>query len=328
MLRALIIGGGAMARTHAEIYTQLADASVVGVVDPDVRGRQLAADLHVSYSESLNEVDWTAFDVAHVCAPTPWHREMVVEIAKNHKHILCEKPIARTLADAEAMIVACEQSGVRLMIGHCVRYFPEYRRAKELVDSGQIGRVAIARLFRGGSFPPTDTWQDWYANRYWSGGVCVDLMVHDFDFLRWLFGPVARVFAKSTYGESNRIELTLATLRFHSGVIAHVTGSWAHTGFGTRFELAGSLGLLEHDSFKAGTVFHEATVPQAFDVTQGIQAPRTHAHKSPYRLEIEDFLDAIVHDRPFYVTAHDALEALRIGLAAEQSALTGMPVDL
>ena len=328
MLRALIIGGGAMARTHAEIYSRLPAAAVVGVVDPDARGRRLAADLQVSYSESLSGVDWNTFDVAHVCVPTPWHRELVVEIAKQRKHILCEKPIARTLADAEAMIAACEESDVRLMIGHCVRYFPEYVRAKELVDAGRIGRVAVARLFRGGSFPPSDTWRDWYANRNWSGGTSVDLMVHDFDFLRWVLGPVARVYAKSTYGESNRLELTLATLRFQSGAIAHVTGSWAHTGFGTRFELAGNLGLLEHDSFKTGTMFHEATALSARETTQGVQVPGTHVHKSPYQLEIEDFLDAIVQDRPFSVTARDALEALRIGLAVEQSALTGMPVDL
>ncbi len=328
MLRALIVGGGTMARTHAQVYGTLDGARIVGVVDPDARGRKLAAELRVSYEESLGEVDWTAFDVVHVCAPTAWHRELVVEIAKHHKHILCEKPIARTLADAEAMIAACEQGGVRLMIGHCVRYFPEYVRAKELVDAGRIGRVAVARLFRGGSFPPSNTWQDWYANRDWSGGASIDLMVHDFDFLRWLFGPVARVYAKSTYGESNRLELTVATLRFQSGVIAHVTGSWAHTGFGTRFELAGSLGLVEHDSFRSGTVRYEMTAPAASVETQGVQTPGSYVHKSPYHLEIEDFIDAIVHDRPFRVTARDAVEALRIGLAVEQSATTGLAVEL
>ena len=328
MLRALVIGGGAMARTHAEIYTKLRDASVVGIVDPDARGRKLAADLQISYSTSLRSVDWSAFDVVHVCAPTPWHRELVEEVSKHHKHILCEKPIARTLADAEAMMAACDAQGVRLMIGHCVRYFPEYQRAKELIDEGRIGEVAVARLFRGGSFPPENTWQDWYANRNWSGGTCVDLMVHDFDFLRWVFGPVARVYAKSTYGESNRLELTIATLRFVSGEMAHVTGSWAHTGFGTRFELAGSLGLLEHDSAKAGTVSHETTVAATSPGADGVQIPCTYTYKSPYQLEIEDFLDAIVHDRPFRVTAEDAREALRIGLAVEQSARSGLPVTV
>ena len=316
-----------MGSTHARAYHRIEGATLVGVVDPFEKGRAVAAALNVPHYESVQDVDPSSFDVVDVCVPTFLHREYVEWAARMGKNILCEKPIALTLDDALAMKRICDESGVRLMIGHCVRFFPEYELAKRKIEQDEIGHVAVARLFRGGGHPATTTWNDWYANRRLSGGVMVDLMIHDFDFLRWTFGPVSRVFAKSIRDESNRLGLALVTLRFRNGTIAHVEGSWAHQGFGTRYEFAGSKGLLAHNSFAVNSLKVERNVPVMSD-NPSVHVPRSPLHKSAYQLEIEDFLDALKTGREFRVSAEDAREALRIALAAVESAESGRPVEM
>lgn len=316
-----------MGSTHAHAYQQIDGATLAGIVDPFEKGRIVAARLNVPHFQSVEDVNPADFDIVDVCVPTFLHRRYVEWAASIGKNVFCEKPIALTVEDAMAMVRACDEAGVRLTIGHCVRFFPEYEVAKRTIDQGKIGHVAVARVFRGGSHPTPHTWNDWYANRAQSGGVMVDLMIHDFDFLRWTFGPVTRVFAKTIRHESNRIGLALVTLRFQNGTIAHVEGSWAHEGFGTRYEFAGAKGLLAHDSFKANSVRVDVHASGASE-GPSVQVPHSPLHKSAYQLEIEDFLDALKSDRAFRVSPEDAIEALRISLAAVESAESGRPVNI
>ncbi|MHB1684481.1 MAG: Gfo/Idh/MocA family protein [Bacilli bacterium] len=325
-VRALVIGGGSMGSMHAHAYKAIPHAQLAGIFDPYEKGRMVAERLQVPYYQRIDQLDVTTFDVVHVCVPTFLHRQYVEWAAGLGKHVFCEKPIALTLEDAQAMVAVCERNGVRLTVGHCVRFFPEYVSAKRAIDEGAIGSVVVARLFRGGSHPEPTTWNDWYSNRKFSGGVMMDLMIHDFDFLLWALGPVQRVYAKTLEGEHNRLDLALVTLRFASGAIGHVEGTWAHQGFGTRFEFAGDKGLLANDSFKAQTLVVQRHSP---DVGEGsVQIPSSPARRSSYQIEIEDFVDALITERTFRVTPQDAVEALRVSLAAVESAATGRPVEL
>ncbi len=113
------------------------------------------------------------------------------------KHILCEKPLGRTLAQAQEMTAACEAAGVKLMVAHVVRFFPDYAQARRRVMAGEIGRPAVIRLSRE-SFQPKKAADNWFVDDAKSGGMVLDLMIHDLDYARWVAGPVTQVFAKST----------------------------------------------------------------------------------------------------------------------------------
>lgn len=319
--RVLLIGAGTMGGVHAESYTRMPDVDLIGIVDTDLeRGQRLAQQYQVTNFVSFIDVPTDSFDLVDVCVPTPFHKEYALAAAKLTKHVICEKPIARTIEDAQEMIQACKNAGVTLLVGHVVRFFPQYVRAKYLVDEGRIGEVAVARTFRGGSFP--HAWNDWYSNTDWSGGVLVDLTIHDFDFLRWTFGEVDHVYTKLVDRAKPRLTYSVSTLRFKSGVIAHVEGSWAHTGFTTRFEFAGSGGIIDEDMTKSATL----NVSMGETDRPGVAVPLAPVFENPYYLELRHFIDVILERSLPRVTANDGLAALKIALACRRSAQLGEPV--
>lgn len=326
-MNTLVIGAGTMGRTHAAAYASMEDINLVGIVDQDAdRAIQLAEQTGTewfrTYEEAVEKV--LKIDVVSICVPTPFHKEYLEKAADNDSHVVCEKPLARSLEDARDMIAYCKEKGVKLFVGHVVRFFPEYVKAKEVLDAGKIGKPAVVNTTRGGAFPTASN--DWYSNYGYSGGLVLDMIIHDFDYLRWCFGEVVRVYAKSTRGRViSRLEYALVTLRFESGVIAHVEGTWAHDRFTTKLEIAGSEGIIKHDSSKIEPVLK--SVKQS-DAAQGVAVPESPLEKNPYEVELRHFLDCIVCDREPIVTPEDAYKAMEISLAALESIETGKVVDL
>ncbi|MEW6637990.1 MAG: Gfo/Idh/MocA family oxidoreductase, partial [Actinomycetota bacterium] len=277
----------------------------------------VGARAYPSYEEMVAAED---VEVVDVCLPTTMHREAALRAAREGRHLILEKPIARTLEDAEAIAEAFEGSAGRLFVGHVVRFFPEYAGIKRMIDAGDLGTVGVARTSRRSPF--LTGWNDWYADLRASGGVLVDLVIHDFDFLRWCLGEVERVFARGVAGrELNRLDYALATLRFESGAIAHVEGQWGYPGpFNYSVEVAGSRAMVTADSAE----------PAPIRLSGGPSGPGESpevAGESPYRAELEHFLHCIETGERAIVEPEDACEALRIGLAAAESARTGRPVS-
>ncbi len=204
--------------------------------------------------------DWERYaaqakpDIIDICVPTPYHREYVEKAAAAGKAILVEKPLARSLEDCDAIIAAVEKAGVPAMSANVLRYFPEYAAAKRLVDEGAVGTPVTIRTARMAGFPDTGYEDNWYADASRSGGLVLDLILHDFDWMLWTFGPVRRVYAQGLIGSplfASPLDYALVTLRFASGAVGHVTGSWSHPGgFRTTLEIAGDGGIIEHDSAK------------------------------------------------------------------------------
>lgn len=323
-----IIGAGTMASVHLAGYMNMQNVNVVGIVDKHQgRGKKLADKGHTQYFSSLDHLLAEAqVDVVDVCVPTPFHKEYVLRSASAKKHVICEKPVARHLEDAREMIEACKTQGVRFFVAHVVRFFAEYTRMKELVLDGSIGTVGTVRAKRGGAFP--EATEDWYASVEKSGSLIVDLMIHDFDYLRGVLGEVERVYAKSLLGrELNRLDHALVSLRFQNGVIAHLEGTWAEpSGFSTQMEFAGTGGIITHDRDK------EVAVRSAFRHVEtspaGVNVPDSPILKSPYQLELEHFLHCIEIGEESKVTPEDAYKALEISLAALESTQTGRPIYL
>ncbi|MEO7912849.1 MAG: Gfo/Idh/MocA family oxidoreductase [Roseiflexaceae bacterium] len=323
MRRVAIIGSGNMGSWHASRWQAL-PVELAGFYDADpARAAALAAQYGGQAFASL-EAALDSSDLIDICTPPAEHASATITAARAGKHVVCEKPIARHLADARAMIAACQSTGVRLFVAHVVRFFPEFARAKDVLDSGALGRLGVVRSVRGGA-PPGHS--DWFTDIEQSGGVTLDVAIHDIDYMRWLCGDVARVFARGLTFRSLKVDHTLITLRFASGTIGHIEASWAFPAgnFRTSFELAGTEGLLVHDSDEAKPLdvqYHAGTDRRP---NLGNPAP---LYEDPYFLEFKHVLDALDSGSAFLVTPDDALAALRVALAAIESLRTGRPVDV
>jgi UDP-N-acetylglucosamine 3-dehydrogenase len=230
-MRIGLVGAGFMGGVHLNAYADIPDVEVVGVADARVESAVAGAAIvgarpYASYDELVAAED---VEVVDVCLPTAFHREIAVRAAGEGRHVILEKPISRTIEDAQEILDAFSNDGPRLFVGHVVRFFPEYVGIKEKIDAGDLGTVGVVRTSRRSPF--LLGWNDWYADWRVSGGVLLDLVIHDFDFLRWALGEVERVYARGVLGhEYNRLDYALVTLRFESGAIAHVEGHWGFPG--------------------------------------------------------------------------------------------------
>jgi predicted dehydrogenase len=310
-----------MGGVHLNAYANIPEVEVVGVADASRESAAAGAELvgarpYASYGELVAAED---VEVVDICLPTVFHRDLALRAAGEGRHVILEKPIARTIEDAREILDAFSGDGPRLFVGHVVRFFPEYVGIKGKIDAGELGTIGVVRTSRRSPF--LTGWNDWYADWRVSGGVLVDLLIHDFDFLRWVLGDVERVYARGVLGrEYNRLDYALVTLRFEDGTIAHVEGHWGYPGsFNYSIEVAGSRALLTADS----------TEPATLELIGGqAESPELASGRSPYEMELAHFVRCIASGEESIVKPGDAYEALRISLAATESVVKGEPVTL
>ncbi len=335
-----IVGAGNMGQTHARHWQNVPGATVVAIADVQKhKAEQLARSLSdgknnaVQAFEFLSDVlrDAPDIDVFSVCVPTYLHREIATIALEAGKHVFCEKPLALSVEDCDAMIEAARRASRKLSVGQVVRFFPEYAQAKRMVATGsRVGTPAAVRVRRGGGFPHTDT--DWFADPAKSGGVLFDLLIHDLDWLMWCFGPVTRVYAHALTDRLqaktvDHLDYALVTLRHASGVISHAEGTWADPGgFVTAWEIAGDNGLLTYDSRRAGVLSKHLRSENgtAFPIPSSPLA----ASDDPYFQELLAFAQALQTGGPLAVTPEEGREAVRVAQAALKSAQTGQAVEI
>ncbi len=321
-----VIGGGSMASYHAYNVTRMGGATLVAFASPEYSesATTLAAKVGaVCLDDVATLCQRDDIDAVIIASPTDTHAEAAMLAAKSGKHIFVEKPIARTLADAEAILRTAEDCGVRVQVGHVVRYMQHYALAHDMVMRGDIGTPAVVRTTRGGGFPGNA--RRWYADLARSGGVVLDLQIHDFDWLRWTFGEVERVFATGLIHKNIECkDASMVILRFKSGVIGYSEASWAYpSGFRTTLEVSGSGGLICNDSNDrvaiAGQFFTDSGASLAGDVD---------GHEDAYLAQLRDFAAWCAGGPAPRSTGQDGYEALRISLAVLDSIRTAQPVTL
>lgn len=322
MVRVAIVGGGNIARLHAACYDLMPDVKIVGFAEPLEAARQALAQrgARPTFERIEALLDATTPDLVDVCTPTPAHRPMVeTALRSGARHVLCEKPLARTVADARAMVELADARAATLYVGHVVRFWREFATIRRAVAAGEIGRPISARSIRAAGHPPAP----WFADFAQSGGVILDMIVHDFDFHRWCFGPVERVYARSATGRApGRADFALAILRFASGTLVHVEGNWARGGGHTAIEVVGTAGSMR--------CHLQANAPLTVDPLEGesipdawSSLPRIAGTDSPFFDELRHVVDCVATGATPLVGGLDGLRAVAIAEAALESARTG-----
>ncbi|WP_409346974.1 Gfo/Idh/MocA family protein [Paenibacillus sp. MBLB4367] len=326
-MKVAIVGGGGMGQAYAADLAKMNDIEVVGVCDINSASAERTAAIcgSAAFSDFDAMLSQVEVDVVCVTLPTFLHKEYVIKAAEKGKHVICEKPIALDLADAREMIEACSRNHVKLFIGHVVRFFPSYSNLADAVKDGHIGSPGVAHLKRVGAFPQA-AGRSWFADRKLSGGVILDLMIHDIDYICGLWGDVKSVYAMGRFSEEPKMEYALATLRFANGAIANLESYWGYPGpFSTAVELAGNGGILRYDSQQASSM----TITKASeDGSPSMPVPHSPSKHDPYYEELRHFFSCIRDNKEPIVSAEDAYRAVEIALAAMQSIETGQPVRI
>ncbi|MEX2541217.1 MAG: Gfo/Idh/MocA family oxidoreductase [Trueperaceae bacterium] len=324
-MRVGIVGAGSMGEAHAAGW-RATDARLVGFVSQGHASAERLAERHGARAYRTLDELLSDVDVVDLCVPSDLHHPMTLEAAAAGVHVVCEKPIALGLVQGREMIEACQRAGVRLFVAMVVRFFPQYRSAAQLIADGAIGDLGVLRLKRV-SYPPRAGEQSWFDDAQRSGGMIVDLMIHDFDYAASLAGEVTRVHTRTAVRpEGELADYALVTLRFASGAMALLEGGWVYPPglFRVGFDLAGTEGVIEWDSDSSEPVRRFLSDSNANAAAVGL--PLGGLEEDPYTGQIRHVHQALESGDPFAVTPEEALAALRVALAAKESLRTGRAV--
>lgn len=338
MLRIGIVGFGFMGRMHYANWSKCKNAKVVAICDsdPDIIENSKKAGGNIEGADSAIDFDslqvYSDFDkmladdvvdAISLTLPTFLHCSFTIKALEAGLHVLCEKPMALNADECNKMAQAAVNNGKVLQIGHCIRFWPEYVKTKEIVDSGEYGKVIAATFSRLGSAP---TWgaDDWFASDDHSGGVAMDLHIHDSDYIQYLFGMPKRVqgFGSPASGKG----LKCITTRYDYGDDKLVTaeGSWAMSpSFG--FEMSFNIVL------EKATIVYDCSREKAFRVCpgQGDEFTPEVVPGDGYMREIEYFAGLINgEDLPEVITLEQSTNSIELVKAEIESVQTSQPVSL
>lgn len=329
MLRVGLVGAGFMGGVHAAGWQQTgAKLGAIHALDT-AQAQALAQTYQAEYCDSFDEL-LTKVDVVDICVPTHLHYDLAMQAIHAGKDVVCEKPLARTYAQAQTMLTASQDAGTKLLVAHVVRFFPEYALAKQQVAAGDVGEVGVVRLQRT-SFKP-GTPDSWFHEIEKSGGMILDLMIHDLDYARWIAGDVQSVFARNTHHAFPQADgdHALAILTHKSGALSHVEGGWSYPKplFHTALEIAGSKGLIEYRNTDSTPLAIHLKAKDN-DNDPDIAIPGSPLAEDPYTTQLKHFYQILTDEAVTpIVTAEDGLAAVQLALAVSQSAQTGQPVNL
>jgi len=243
MVRVGIAGLGFMGRTHFSIYEKLPDVEVVALMDREKKRREghwadPIGNLPASWPKKVNMKGRKAYakledmladpdiDVVDITLPTDLHAEAVIKALKAGKHVLSEKPMARTYAECRRILQAYRKAKGLYMVAQCIRFWPQYVKIKEIITSRKYGKVRSVALKRLAP-PPMYSSGNWLMKAKRSGGALLDLHVHDIDYAHFLLGKPRRVFAQGTKGPSGGIDHIEALWDYGKEGIVSLEGSWA-----------------------------------------------------------------------------------------------------
>lgn len=335
MVRIGIIGLGFMGRMHYGTYEKIPGARVVAVSDPSARKaagdlgegwgnvpgaeiRNLPMDRIRGTTDWQELLGWEDVDVVDVCIPTPAHVEVATAALAAGKHVVCEKPLARTSAEAQVIADAAEKARGFFMPAMCMRFWGEWEWLKRAADEQRYGPVRSAVFRRMGGTP-----QGWFRDGSLSGGGILDLHIHDVDFVYHLFGKPKGVFSRGYAKDTGQIDHVLSEFLYDQPALVAAEGAWGLApGYGFRMGFTVNFERATAD-FETG---RQRPLMVYGDKGQiEIDAP-TH---DGYTGELSYFLNCVTtRTPPRRVTARDAVTSIQIVEAEKRSIATGAAVML
>ncbi len=315
-----LIGCGGMGSDLARNAQRLEHANVAVVSDLDEkRARTLAEEVkstyYLDYAALLARDD---IDAVMIASPPFMHRQMVEAAAEAGKHILCEKPMAPTLGDCDAMIAAVTEAGVKFQIGHVCRYHGTHAKVQSLVAGGDYGEPTTMVVWRtGGGWG--DNHPEWRYKLSESGGTLMEVNAHEIDFMRFVCGDVAKVSAVGGSFVEKRLDypdVTLVSLQFTSGAVGFLQSGNASAigGYGGRIDC--SEGSVDFPRFWGG----DATIDvKRFDGELEKVSIGDLDFETPVRAELRAFVDAVLNDTETPITTADGRAIVEVALAAYRS---------
>lgn len=340
MLKVGLVGIGFMGRGHLDIYIEMMEkeypVELVAICDIDedkFEGKFMPGNLNVGmgdydfskynlYTDYDEMLEKEELDYVDIALPTYLHAEATIKALNKGIHVLCEKPMALNVKECQEMIDAAKANDKKLMIGQCLRFWPEYEYLKECVDSDKYGKVISGYFFRGGTTPKW-SYENWLLTKEKSGGVLLDQHVHDVDTINWLFGTPDKVttIGRVVFPESGYD--AVSTNYMYDDMVINAQDDWTINnddyGFGMTFRVNFERGALILD---AGKLVEYPHGEKSFE-------PEIEEGSGYYR-EIEYFIDAIKNDTPIErADVYSTMETIRIANAEQDSAdRKGELVDL
>jgi predicted dehydrogenase len=310
--------------SYVHCVKEVAEAELVGIADDDPeRGQRIAAKVGTKFFPSYQALLDTDIDAVIIGSENIKHRELTEMSARAGKHVLCEKPIATTVADAQAMIDVCRRHNVKLMTAFPCRYSPSMIRVKESVDGGCIGDILAIKGTNRGRMPG-----GWFIELDKSGGgAVIDHTVHVADLMRWLlrsepvevYAEISNLMHHQTYDDIGELTIT-----FDNGVFSSLDTSWSRpksfpTWGDVTMEITGTNGVISMDMF-AQNIIHYSD--------ETMRVTWNHWGSNIDYGMVKDFVTSVANDLPVSITGEDGLKALEVALGAYRSRETGMPVKL
>jgi len=330
-----IIGLGTMGRVHYEAYQSISSAKVVSISDADPK--RAAGDLagtagnissggirHLPMQSIRGYTDWKQLiqspevEIVDICLPTPAHRDVALAALAAGKHVICEKPMARTSSDARLIAEASKTSAGYFMPAMCTRFWPGWTWLKEAVADQRFGKVLAATFRRVASMPA-----GWYSDGAASGGALLDLHIHDVDFICYLFGKPAQVYSRGYSKSGVGIDHCLTQYLYPKGPLITAEGGWAMSngfGFSMRFCVNFENATADFDFARPQPLLlHHADRTESIPIAAG----------GGYVGELAYFIDCVERkSRPTIVTAEDGVLSVQVCEAEERSIKDGKLVDL
>jgi predicted dehydrogenase len=310
MKKVAVVGCGFMGRMHANVYGLLDNAELVALVDRKAEKRdRYSVDFGVPAYETIHElfVEHPDLDAVDICLPTFEHKDATIIVAAAGKHVFCEKPMALSVDEADEMIESCRKAGVRLMIGHCIRFWPEYVLLKQLVDEGSLGKLLSINLTRYGEFPTWST-DNWLADEEKSGGGVLDMHVHDTDYIHFLLGAPKSVNSWGTIDHRGPSQV-FTTMQYANGTVAHLEGGWNlpnYTPFKMAFRAIFERGAAIMDGGPM-TIYEDGKGPSVpeFDKMEAAGGGNI-SDLGGYYHELKYFVDRLESGEPFETTTPES----------------------
>lgn len=331
MLKIGIAGFGFMGRMHYKCWNALEDTEVVAICDVNpnieedtkrsvgnVGQTEEAIDfrrlkLYTDFEKMIKEAK---LDAVSITLPTYLHADFSIQALKAGLHVLCEKPMALNVQDCKRMIKQAERSRKLLQIGHCVRFWPEYAKAKQIVESSKFGKVIAATFQRLGTAPAWSV-DNWFMDEKCSGGMALDLHIHDTDFVQYLFGMPCAVFSVGVKGPTGQLLHIVTQYLYDDDKVVMAEGSWAMMpSFG--FEMSFNI------TMKNATIVYDLTRQPTFKIcpVEGqAYTPEVEKQDGWFR-EIAHFAKAISGQKvKLVMTLEQSLNSVKL-VEAEKESLT------